>query len=284
MQPHIFKDARYFQIIFQVIFLAYGICCLHWNADLWLYLVYFITSMVVQLFCEMIFVKDRSVSFSRAWWKKYSAGIPSVCITSLGLCLLLKTNIFWVAVIAAAGSILSKYTLRHNEKHLFNPSALGIALTVWGTGNAWVSPGQWGSGVILVFSVCCLGFIITTKIQKLDTSLAFFGTFALLLFIRQVIYQGWPADYFVQSISTGSLLLFSFFMITDPKTIPNHPVARIVWAVMVAGISFYLTAFRFMNGAPILVLVCAQPVVPLFDNIFKAKSFEWRPRVYASVV
>ena len=143
------------------------------------------------------------------------------------------------------------------------------------TGNAWISPGQWGSGIVILFAVMSLGFIIVTKVQKLDISIAFLGTFGLLLFIRQVIYLGWPLDYFVQSISTGSLLLFSFFMITDPKTTPNHRIARIAWSMAVAGVAFYLTTFKFMNGAPLWVLVFAQPLVPVLDRLFKANPFQW---------
>jgi hypothetical protein len=30
-----------------------------------------------------------------------------------------------------------------------------------------------------------------------------------------------------------------------------------------------------MNGAPIFVLVLAQPLVPILDKLFKAKKFEW---------
>ena len=96
-------------------------------------------------------------------------------------------------------------------------------------------------------------------------------------FFRQIIYLGWPMDHFIQSVSTGSLLLFSFFMITDPKTIPNHTVVRIVWCTAIAAVAFYLTAFKFVNGAPIFVLVLAQPLVPILDKFFKAKKFEWDP-------
>ena len=82
-------------------------------------------------------------------------------------------------------------------------------------------------------------------------------------------------DHFTQSVSTGSLLLFSFFMITDPKTIPDHTMVRILWCVAIAAVAFYLTAFKFINGAPIMVLVLAQLLVPILDNFFKAKKFEW---------
>ena len=268
----LFKDARYFQILFQSIFLCYGIFILHWNNEYWLYAAYFLTSLATQFVSEWFWGK-KSIPF----YVRLKKGIPSVLISSFGLSLLLKTNDPAVAVFAAVISIASKYILRINGKHIFNPSALGIALAILLTGNAWVSPGQWGSNAVILFGVLCLGFIVTTRVQKLDISLAFLGTFAGLIFIRQAIYLGWPMDHFIQSVSTGSLLIFSFFMITDPKTIPNHKLVRILWGVAVAAVAFYLTAFKFMNGAPIFVLVCAQPLVPVLDKFFKAKKFEWVP-------
>ena len=268
----LFKDARYFQIIFQSIFLGYGIMYLQWKNEYWLYSTYFLSCLATQLFCEWL-----SSSKKTPLLKKFTAGVPSVLITAFGLSLLLKTNSFPVAVFAALVSISSKYIFRINGKHIFNPSALGIVIAVLLTGNAWISPGQWGSNAVILFGVLSLGFIITTRIQKVDVSLAFLGVFAGLVFIRQIIYLGWPMDHFIQSVSTGSLLIFSFFMITDPKTIPNHKLVRILWSASVAGIAFYLSAFHFINGAPIFVLVLAQPLVPLLDKFFSAQKFEWHP-------
>jgi enediyne biosynthesis protein E5 len=266
----LFKDARYFQILFQSIFLSYGIFFLHWQSEGWLYATYFITSIVTQFLCELIFGKNENSFF--AIFKK---AIPSVLISSFGLSLLLKTNLLWIAVFAAFVSILSKFIIRVNGKHIFNPSALGIVVAILLTGKAWVSPGQWGSGMVILFAVLCLGFIVVTKVQNLSASLSFLGVFASLIFIRQIIYLGWPIDYFLQSISTGSLLLFSFFMITDPKTTPNHNIAKIIWCAAIAAVAFYLATFKFINAAPIFVLVFAQPLVPLLDKLFKAKNFQW---------
>ncbi len=287
----LFKDARYFQIIFQCEFLAYGILSLGWNAEWGLYLTYLAVSIATQLVAETMLSRVKNNTYPTA--NKIKNGLPSAIISSLGLCLLLKTNDLSIAALAAFISIASKYIIRINGKHIFNPSALGIVAAVLLTGNAWISPGQWGSGAVILFSVLCLGFIITTKVQKSDTSIAFLGTFGGLLFIRQVMFLGWSIDFFVQSISTGSLLLFSFFMITDPKTTPNHAAARIVWAMLVAAISFYLTTFKFINAAPIWVLVAMQPLVPLLDKFFKANNFSWikynrhyvsRKKTYKAVV
>ena len=269
---NLFKDARYFQIIFQSIFLSYGILFLHWRNESWLYATYFITSLAVQFLCEY-FLGKKNILFLQ----RLKNGIPSVLISSFGLSLLLKTNYWWVGAFAALVSIVSKYIIRINGKHIFNPSALGIVAAIFFTGNAWISPGQWGSGAVIMFGVLSFGFIVTTRVQKLDVSLAFLGTFAGLIYLRQIVYLGWPIDHFIQSVSTGSLLLFSFFMITDPKTIPNHTAVRIVWCTAIAAVAFYLTAFKFMNGAPIFVLVLAQPLVPILDKFFKARKFEWKP-------
>jgi enediyne biosynthesis protein E5 len=267
----LFKDARYFQILFQSIFLSYGIFFLHWQKESWLYLTYFITSVVTQFLCELAFGKNNNSFFA-----SFKKGIPSVLISSFGLSLLLKTNFWWVAVFAAFVSILSKYIIRINDKHIFNPSAFGIVAAILLTGKAWVSPGQWGSGMVILFAVLCLGFIVVTKVQNLSASLSFLGIFAGLIFMRQIIYLGWPMDYFLQTISTGSLLLFSFFMITDPKTTPNHRIAKMIWCATIAAIAFYLATYKFINAAPIFVLVFAQPFVPLLDKLFKAKNFQWR--------
>lgn len=263
-------DARYFQMAFQLTFLCYGVIFLQWSAEWWNYFLFVGSGLLFQFIADSFYKSKSSYLPSGAWHSG-----KSVLVSCFSLCLLLKTNNWYICVAASAITIFGKYIFRYKGKHIFNPSALGIAAVVCLSGNAWISPGQWGSNMVLFFSIICLGCIVVTRVQKLDVTIAFLGTFAALLFARQTWYLGWPADFFVQSVTTGGLLLFSFFMITDPKTTPDHPVARIVWAIAVAAVSFYLTAFEFINGAPIWVLVCSQPLVPVLDHLFKAQRFEW---------
>jgi enediyne biosynthesis protein E5 len=270
LPANLLKDARYFQIIFQGIFLCYGIIALHWSNQGIYYALYIVSCIAAQTCCEY-FLGNKKITFVQ----RMQFGFPSVLITILGLCLLLKTNHFGIAILAAVIAITSKYLLRFKGKHIFNPSALGIAVAVYGTGQAWISPGQWGNNAVLLFAVFSFGFIVLTRIQKLDVSLFFLAGFGGLMFARQVLYLGWPMDFFVQTMSTGSLLLFSFFMITDPKTMPNHFIARRLWALTIGISAFYLASFQFNATAPILVLVLAQPLVPLIDYAFAAERFEW---------
>ena len=268
-KPVIAVDPRYFQVIFQSIFLAYGLVFLHWDAD-WMH-------YVISIGCCLLFQYSAdSVNAKRFLSSnEFSKWGFSILISAMSLCLLLKTNHWYISVMAAALTVFSKYIFRYNKRHFFNPSAFGIVATLLITHDAWLSPGQWGSSIIILFAVCSLGFIVVTRVQKLDISLAFLLTYVALLYWRQVVFLGWPLDFFLHSITTGSLLLFTFFMISDPKTSPNNPVARIVWAVLIAAIAFYLSAFKWKYNTAIWVLVFAAPLVPLLNLIFKAKMFEW---------
>jgi Na+-transporting NADH:ubiquinone oxidoreductase subunit NqrB len=273
-------DPRYFQVLFQLVFLCYGIFYLEWSD--WSH--YFISISGCLLFnysAESIRQKKLLPFFGKTGWNLWGF---SVLISAMSLCLLLKTNHWYTSLFACFLTVTSKYIFRFGKKHIFNPSAFGIAATLLITGDAWLSPGQWGSNAILFFLIAVLGTIVVTRVQKLDTSLAFILTFTGLLYWRQIFVLGWPLDHFIHSISTGSLLLFGFFMISDPKTSPNHRLARIIWAMGIAIVAFYLTAFKWIYNTPIWVLVAAAPIVPLLDRIFSSKPFEWSSVIHPHTI
>lgn len=266
-------DPRFFQIFFQVIFLSYGILFLHWTPD-WLHYAISTGGCLFFNYAAESLRQRRFLSLSGPLgWNRWGY---SVLISAASLCLLLKTGHWSVSLLAAFLTVASKYLFRVGPKHIFNPSAFGIVATIVLTGAAWLSPGQWGTGAVLFFFVVTLGTIVVTRVQKLDVSLAFLVTFVGLLYWRQVYVLGWPVDHFEHAVSTGSLLLFTFFMISDPRTAPNHPLARVLWAMGIAAVSFYLAAFRWMNNTPLWVLVAAAPLVPLLDVFFKAERFQWK--------
>ncbi|MDP4149600.1 MAG: DUF2330 domain-containing protein [Bacteroidota bacterium] len=279
------RDPRYFQVFFQALFLCYGIFFLHWDTNALYYAVVIAGCLCFSYAAECIRRRKWLGLQGGSGWQTWGL---SVLISAMGLCLLLKTNHWWTGLLAALLTVSSKYIFRAGGKHLFNPSAFGIVATLWLSGDAWLSPGQWGNTAILIFFIVTLGTVVVTSVQKLDTSLTFLLTYAGLVYWRQVWVLGWPMDYFLHSVGTGGLLLFSFFMISDPKTSPNHPVARIVWAMGIAVMSFWLAAFHWKYSTPVWMLVAAAPAVPLLDLLFKARRFEWsasffRPLLYSKI-
>jgi Na+-translocating ferredoxin:NAD+ oxidoreductase RnfD subunit len=269
LQRTFVADPRYFQVIFQAVFLCYGILFLEWNAD-WLHYGISIGGCLSFQYAADSITTQRLMRF-----KEFKHWGLSVLISALSLCLLLKTNHWYTSLLATFLTVASKYIFPFKRKHVFNPSAFGIVATILLTHDAWLSPGQWGSNALIFFSVITLGTIVVTRVQKLDVSVAFLITFVALLYWRQVYVLGWPMDYFIHSVSTGSLLLFTFFMISDPRTSPNHPLARVAWAVLIAAVSFYLAAFKWKYNMPVWVLVATTPLVPLLDRVLKWQMFEW---------
>lgn len=270
MKRNFVADPRDFQICFQILFLLSGILVLHWKVEWVHYLVTIISAFGLNYLAESL-RQNKRLPF-----KLYfeNAGL-SILISAASLCLLLKTNHPATSLLAVVLTISSKYLIRYKNQHLFNPSAFGIAATLLLSSDAWLSPGQWGSHFVLVLFICTLGTIIVTKVQKLDISLAFLCTFILLLAWRQLFVLSWPTDHFIHSVASGSLLIFSFFMISDPKTTPHHALGRICYGIIVACLAFYLSVFKWMQYAPLFSLVITAPLVPLINMLFKSNPFKW---------
>ncbi|MFY0645097.1 MAG: RnfABCDGE type electron transport complex subunit D [Bacteroidia bacterium] len=258
------EDPRYFQVLYLGSFLFYGINYLGWDQNILVYSAYIVAAIVSQLVCEF---------FTR---KRYSS-VKSALITALGLSLLLHVSHWWVAVLAAVIAIASKFIIKSKGKHIFNPANIGIVGAIALSNQAWISPGQWGSETIIWFFIGSAGLIMILKVGRLDTAFTFISVFGLLLLIRQVIYLGWDLPVWTHMMSNGTLLLFSFFMITDPRTTPNHRVARIIWACIMAIGLFVLSNYFYIQTAAIWLLFFISPLTPLFDKFFKAKQYQWKP-------
>lgn len=256
------SDGRHFQIISQISFLLYGIYYLGWDHE-WLN---FLCAFIGCLGTQLLFIE---------WAGAPHHSAKSAIISSLGLSLLFKANSPLLFLCAGALAVGQKFAFRYNGKHLWNPANFGIIATILLSGAAWVSPGQWGSGALIAFIIGTGALAVLSKIKRLETGLAFILTLAALEFSRFILYLGWDLDVWIHKMSNGSIWLFAFFMITDPMTTPNKRSVRIVWSIVVAGISFYLSNFHFINAAPMWVLFLATPFNPLLDKIFSAHSFEW---------
>ena len=256
------KDGRHPQILYLTTFLIYGIIALGWEVEVTRYIITILTCLISQAV---------AIHFTT---KKYR-GLKSALITALSLCLMFKANLIITIILAAALSIGSKYFIRFNNKHIFNPSNFGIIATIILTNDAWVSPGQWGSDAVWLFYLGIAGFFVLFRVGRMDTSLSFLATFIGLQFIRQVIYMGWPLDHFFHSLTSGTLLLFTFFMITDPVTTPNAPIARIIWAGTIGVLAFLLTNWFYVHTAPLWALFIISPLTVLLDKLFVHKKFNW---------
>jgi len=198
----------------------------------------------------------------------------SALITGLSLSLLLRTGDPALYAVAGALAILSKFVLRLDGKHLWNPATFAIVVLRYGTGEVWVSPGQWGAalwfGAVLVF----LAVIVLQRSRRVDTAFFFLGAHAALLMARAA-WLGDPWSIPLHQFQSGSLLLFAFFMVTDPRTTPDHRLGRLAFAVSVALLAHWLAFFEQMRDALYLALFALAPLVPVIDRLLPARRFIW---------
>ena len=208
-------------------------------------------------------------------WRLPAFDPRSALISGLSLCLLLRTNSVWLAVLAVVVTIASKFALRFRGKHIFNPTNFGIVALMLATGQVWVSPGQWGSAAFLGFLIACLGGLVVNRAARSDVTYAFLAFYLAVLFGR-ALWLGQPMTIPLHQLQSGGFLIFTFFMISDPKTTPDSRAGRILFALLVAlGAGFVHFVLYRPNGL-LLSLAFLSPLVPLLDLLLPGERYAWR--------
>jgi Na+-transporting NADH:ubiquinone oxidoreductase subunit NqrB len=200
----------------------------------------------------------------------------SALISGLSLCLLMRTNRLSLAILTAAVAIGSKLVLRIGNKHIFNPTNFALVTMVALTGQVWVSPGQWGSDVFFGFLIACAGGLVVNRASRSDVTYAFIGFYAALLLGRSW-WLGDPLVVPLHRLQNGALVLFTFFMISDPRTTPDSRAGRILFALLVALGAWFIQFWLFRPNGLLWSLALWSLAVPLIDRLLPGWRYEWRP-------
>ena len=255
-----FKDPRVFQIAALSGLLAFG-----WTARAFeINPVHFIAIIVTA--CAAQWLGSLLIA-SRA-------DLRSPLITALSLTLLLRADAVWPLVAAAAIAIGSKFMLRFGGKHVFNPANIAIVSMVLLTDAAWTTPGQWGTAVWFASLLAGVGFLVTYRAARLDVPLVFLGAYAALLFGR-ALWLGDPLAIPVLRLENGALILFAFFMISDPKTTPDGTLARAVFAGSAALLAYIMTFEFYMTDGLFYSLAIMCVIRPILEWLDPAPHYQW---------
>lgn len=208
----------------------------------------------------------------RATGRRFDPRSP--LISALSLTILLRTSSPSLSIAAGVIAVLSKFVLRWRGKHIFNPANFGLVIVALLFTGAWVSPGQWGSASLLAVLLLGIGGIVTGKAKRWDVSVAFLLCFGLLIY-GYAFYLGNPMSIPAHQMQSGALLIFTFFMISDPKTTPDARLGRVIYAACVAVLGFILVTQFYQSAGVIYALILTAPFVPLFDRVFPAGRYQW---------
>jgi ASPIC and UnbV/FG-GAP-like repeat len=196
---------------------------------------------------------------------------------------------WWIFLGTSAGALLSKYVIAWRGEHVFNPSNIGLVAVflILGRRRAepldfWWGPMSWWMVLALAIIVTG-GFAILRRLKLLRVALSFWAAFAAgiagLALAGHTMLARWHLGpiqgfYFWWVLVTSpEVLVFLFFMITDPKTAPKGPRARIVYGVVLGVLASLMIAPTTTEfGAKVallssLALVCLAKAVTWFVPI-----------------
>lgn len=255
------NDPRYYQIAVLASLLVYGVGWLSFDVGGPQIVILLGSVLITQFLCG-----------------KFFANAPfdprSALISGISLCLLLRTNRPLLMILAAVVTIASKFVLKWRGKHIFNPTNFGIVAMIALSGEVWVSPAQWGSKLYFGFLMACLGGMVVHRAMRSDVSYVFIASYAAILFGR-ALWLGDPWAIPLKQLQSGALLLFTFFMISDPRTTPDSRTGRILFAILIAAGAAYVQFVLYRTNGLLWSLAICSALTPLIDYLLPGTKYQW---------
>jgi hypothetical protein len=269
-------DPRVYQIAMLASLLVYGMGWLDFDISISRVSLLLATALATQAVGDYM-TADRVGRHGPGQPRRPAMNFKSALISGLSLCLLLRTNRPELALLAAALTIGAKFVIRFRGKHVFNPTNGGIVAMLILSNEIWVSPGQWGSAAFFAFLMAGLGAVVVKRAARSDVTYAFIAFYCALMFGRSV-YLGEPLAIPVHRLESGALLLFTFFMISDPKTTPDSRAGRVLFAGLVAFGAWYVQFRMFRTNGLLWSLAACSVAVPVIDWLLPGRRYEWTTR------
>ncbi|MEW6154124.1 MAG: RnfABCDGE type electron transport complex subunit D [Actinomycetota bacterium] len=192
-------------------------------------------------------------------------------------------------VFVALISLLPKYLIRHNGRHIFNPSNIGLAwaLLLIGPSHVFSEHLWWaplGAPILVAFGVILTGaFFLLRQVKMIKMAATFMATISVLIALFALFGRSYWATwhdgpvggsfYWLTVALSPEMLIFAFFMITDPQTAPKVRIARYIYAVLTAvvcaGLILPQTTEFGIKVAILSSLVLTTALTPTIDRFGK---------------
>jgi len=203
-----------------------------------------------------------------AWLFRRERLFPlSAFITGLGVSLLVNyPHDLLLLVLPAFFAIASKYVLTFQGRHVFNPGLCGVMAALLLSGGRFASapPYQWGGDAAIIALIVMAALVLFVfRIGRTPLIVSSLVSFAVFTLLRAWLMR-WhlPPETLVRgTLASPAFFLFTFYMITDPKTSPSGFWAQIGWGALVAALDL---AFHLRSS-----------LATLFFALFTASTLRW---------
>jgi enediyne biosynthesis protein E5 len=190
--------------------------------------------------------------------------LASAYITGISVGILIRSPFFWPYALCSLLAITSKYVLRVNGRHIWNPSNFGISALVFLAAESVATLSiQWGNNLGAMAVIWLLGSVIIWRLRRFHICATYVASFIALAVLRTWI-TGDPLLSEISPITGPEYQLFIFFMITDPKSTVRSKKWQCVVAFAVAAVEML---FRLDQSvyAPFYALFLVGPAALLIE-------------------
>jgi hypothetical protein len=203
-------------------------------------------------------------------WKNPS----SAYISGISVGILIRSTMLWPFIITSVLSIMSKYVLRYQNRHIWNPSNFGISwMLIFAPFSVAGLSVQWGNNLLPMLVIWFLGLVIVWRVKRLHITLTYVISFVFFSWLRSML----TGDNFLAELAplTGPMYqLFIFFMITDPATTVKGKKGQILVAFLIAFAEFFLRLGEVIY-APFYALFIIGPVAMLIHLKWQHRKTEF---------
>jgi Na+-transporting NADH:ubiquinone oxidoreductase subunit NqrB len=190
--------------------------------------------------------------------------LASAYITGISVGILIRSPFFWPYALCSLIAITSKYVLRVNGRHIWNPSNFAISAMVFIAAESVATLSiQWGNSFGAMVVIWLLGSAIIWRLRRFHICATYVISFIALAFLRTWI-TGDPLLSEISPITGPEYQLFIFFMITDPKSTVRSKNWQCVVAFAVAAVEMLLRLDQSVY-APFYALFLVGPAALLIE-------------------
>ena len=195
----------------------------------------------------------------------------SAYITGISVGILLRSPFLLPYAFASLISIVSKYVLRLDGRHLWNPSNFGVSAVLFlAPATASLLSIQWGNNIWPMAVIWVLGFVIVWRVGRLHISATYVLSFVVFSLLRSAL-TGNPWQATLAPITGPMYQLFIFFMVTDPKTTVGPRWAQSVVVIAVAFVEMLLRLNEVIY-APFYALFLVGPSAMLIERWLQPRA------------
>ncbi|CAN5791523.1 hypothetical protein BH24ACI4_BH24ACI4_31200 [soil metagenome] len=214
--------------------------------------------------------------FSGSW-----PHLASAYVSGISVGMLVRSPAFWPYALCSAISLTSKYVLRVDGRHIWNPSNFGIVAMLVLAADAVASLSvQWGNTLLPMVVVWCFGSVIIYTLGRFHITATYVLSFIALALLRAAV-TGHPWTSEMAPITGPMYQLFIFFMITDPKTTVRPVWGQCLVAFLVAAVEAIFRLLQWVH-APYYALFLVGPTSLLVEMALARRRAARMPQVQSA--